>query len=697
MKPRLKNISSNPFVQSAVVGALVTLLVYFIWDPPITKYNIEVNPMGQTNNDDVLWFVDDFNGDGNSERIRCFQEADGKSLDIVNYDHLGNLQEHHHYRGYNWSYRNFPKIFDTNSDGIKELLYFDERNDSIFLNAVNLKDFSLQINHHFFHKIERHHDNYAFYSLFHEFGDFDKDGTKELFFSFDAGYGLYPRGIFKIEFPSLAITGSPTEYMSLHSIELFDINSDGLPEILPASSAPSNSSYAKKYTDTCSYLLVLNLNLQPTFEPLKMQGNYSYTHCIPCFEADNLFFALCRSLSNMQKPAELMLLNSSGDILKSKEWNNIKHPENMNFGLSVLNNVPYLIISNIGRFELNSDLSGLPGTTELNYQHNKVISTPFAFDFNNDRVDELIFWNRHDDITILGDKTDESLTFRSPIPLRWGIQIYPCYENNELSQFAFTTLGGFFFLKYKENDFFFMLYLIYMIVFSCSSGLIFTILYFQKRTIEKKWATEKQLSELQFNQVKNQLNPHFLFNALNSVAFMINEGKNDEAYDFLAVNSRMIQRVMNDAKEVKRPLKDEIQFTKDYLSIQKHRFKNRFEARFIIDENLDQLMEVPKMCIHTYVENAIKHGFRDTKKGGILNIEIESYQKHGVLIWISDNGMGRKSASRSKDSSGNGINIMNDFYRLFEKYHGYKIDFTIGDNILMGTIVKLRIVLPHKN
>lgn len=248
-----------------------------------------------------------------------------------------------------------------------------------------------------------------------------------------------------------------------------------------------------------------------------------------------------------------------------------------------------------------------------------------------------------------------------------------------------------------RNSPYYLLYVIYALSFEISSGVVLLLLLLQRKSIEKRLYSEKQLSELQFNQVKNQLNPHFLFNALNSVAFMINEGKNDEAYDFLAVNSRMIQRVMNDAKEVKRPLKDEIQFTKDYLSIQKHRFKNRFEARFIIDENLDQLMEVPKMCIHTYVENAIKHGFRDTKTGGILNIEIESYQKHGVLIWISDNGMGRKSASRSKDSSGNGINIMNDFYRLFEKYHGYKIDFTIGDNILMGTIVKLRIVLPHKN
>ena len=71
-----------------------------------------------------------------------------------------------------------------NMDGVKELLYFDERNDSIFFNTVDLIDFSLQIDHHFFYKIERHRDTYAYSADFYNFGDLDNDGNNELIFRF---------------------------------------------------------------------------------------------------------------------------------------------------------------------------------------------------------------------------------------------------------------------------------------------------------------------------------------------------------------------------------------------------------------------------------------------------------------------------------------------------------------------------------
>ncbi|WP_319591090.1 histidine kinase [uncultured Draconibacterium sp.] len=695
MKTKLKEIIANPYIQSAMIGALVVLLVYFVWDTPITKFDIELNEMSRSTSDDVLWFIDDFDGDGNSERIRCFCGYNADFLDIVNYDHNGNLIEHHHYPGYNWNFRLTPKIFDVNMDGVKELLYFDERNDSIFFNTVDLIDFSLQIDHHFFYKIERHRDTYAYGADFYNFGDLDTDGNNELIFSFDAGYGLYPRGIFKMEFPSLKVTASPTEHMWLYAPQYIDFNNDNIPEILPACGAPCNSDNAQMYADTCSYLVALDFNLRPIFDPIKMHGNYSYVYSMPSFIEDSLFFTLQKSRSDAQNPVKIMLINSKGKVLKDREWNNLKNPENFDFNISILNHEPYLIIKNVGRFKLNASLSRMPDSEKLNKQVNSLINIPYCFDFNKDGTDELVIYDTHANLTILNEKANETLTFKSPIAIRGGITIYPYFENNETSQFAFTSLGGFFFLKYKKNPLYFTLFLIYLLTFFCTSGLIYAILFYQKRNIDKRWNTEKQLSELQFNAVKNQLNPHFLFNTLNSVAFMINEGRQNEAYDFLAINSRMIQRVMNDAKEVKRPLIDELQFTKDYLSIQKHRFKDRFSVEFVIHENVNQKLEVPKMCIHTYVENAIKHGFRNTKSGGLLKIEInEAYQ--GVLITISDNGMGRKASSEFKDSSGNGIKVMNEFYQLFEKYHGYKISFKIEDNQPEGTIIKLRIVIPHE-
>ena len=253
------------------------------------------------------------------------------------------------------------------------------------------------------------------------------------------------------------------------------------------------------------------------------------------------------------------------------------------------------------------------------------------------------------------------------------------------------TGNGFFFLNYKRNNYYFLLYLIYGFVFLASATVINLLLYYQRKNIEQKFQTEKQLTELQFNSIKNQLNPHFLFNALNSVAYMINEGKKEEAYEFLTINSRMIQRVMDDSKEVKRTLNDEIKFVKDYLRIQQQRYKDRYNTEFTIESGVDLNFEVPKMCIHSYVENAIKHGFRNTKKDGILTISVSKIH-HGIKIEITDNGMGRKEAAKFKDSSGNGIKIMEEYYSLFEKYYAYKIISEVKDAHPFGTEVVLSIM-----
>ena len=105
--------------------------------------------------------------------------------------------------------------------------------------------------------------------------------------------------------------------------------------------------------------------------------------------------------------------------------------------------------------------------------------------------------------------------------------------------------------------------------------------------------------------------------------------------------------------------------------------------------------EVPKMCIHTYVENAVKHGFRNTKAEGVLKINISAL-KNGVFISVEDNGMGRKAAAEYKDSSGKGLEIMEEFYRLFEKYNRYQIklkivDFSEKTHQHTGTKIELKI------
>jgi len=693
MKLHFKNILFNPWLQSVLVGALVTLLLIMIWDAPIKKYKVSIDPQERYTTDDVLWYFDDFDSDGNSEWLRVFNEVNKATMDLVAYDESGNLLEHYHYRESNWDLNLTPRIFDLDGNGIKELIYFSIRNDSIFFNAINLLTYDLFIDHLYFNSFERKSGSYAFSSEFLKFGDFNNDHVNELFFVFDAGYGLYPRGVFKIEFPSLKIIASPTDHMVIFDFNLHDLNKDGIPEILCNTNAPDNSTDKHKLSDTCSYITVLDYNLQPIFDPIPMNAKYSSVRCIPNTQSDSTFFAsfYCRSGSN--DSIRIMELSSTGKILIQKKWHNFQNPDNISIELKIINNLSYLLIQDLGRFNLNDGLDKLPGKLEL--VNDPLLGIPLVYDFDGKNPDELFFRDLRSHCIILNDKTNDMVQFDSPLPLRPDLKIYPVLKDGEVTYHAVTERGGFFFIDYYRNPKYFVLFLIYFFVFLLGTGMIRLLFYFQKKNIEKKWQTEKQLTELQFNAVKNQLNPHFLFNSLNSVALMINEGKNDEAYDFLSLNARMIQRVMDDASQIIRSVQNEIQFTRDYLNIQKRRFKERFNFKIVVSPEVDLSFEVPKMCIHTYVENSIKHGFRNIKKGGLLLIEISPLY-NGVRILISDNGMGRNEAGKYKDSSGNGIKIMNEFYCLFEKYHGYQIHFSITDNTSptktgVGTIVELKI------
>uniref|UniRef100_UPI00321628BA sensor histidine kinase n=1 Tax=uncultured Draconibacterium sp. TaxID=1573823 RepID=UPI00321628BA len=689
LKLKLPRFFSSILFQSIAFGAFITAAILLVWDVPIARFNFEVLPFNHKNGNSVFWFFNDNNNDGNSEMFRCYKMPSTGSFNMVMYNSTGGLVKHWHINKSEWFPELVPSVFDIDEDELDELLFFTVRNDSIFLNALNLVNYNLVIDHLFFKCFERKRDNYACYSKFYFHDDYDNNGEKELFFIFDAGYGLYPRGIFKFDSKTRSFQASPTEYMCLSCFSFADLNSDGTPEILTGCAAPYNSQTCKNFTDTISYITVLDYNLNFLFPPIPMEDPYSSVGCIPDPKVDSIFYVQHFNRSGNKNTLSLMVLNNKGEILKQIDWGLLNFQETRDAALQMLNKYPYIFFDGVGSFVLTPDLKNIPLKLKANINDKSI--SPVKLDLDKDGMDEWIYADRRNNITIYNEKTDEKVTFQSPLLINSPIVCYPVLKNNQIDRYALTTTNGYFFFSYTQNRFYFLRYLIKTFIFMFFSGIIYTLFYFQQKSIEKKWQTEKQLSELQFNAVKNQLNPHFLFNALNSVAYMINEGKNDEAYDFLSINARMIQRVMNDAKEVKRSLKDEIQFTKDYIGIQKHRFKERFGVIFDIHSDVDMQLKVPKMCIHTYVENAIKHGFRNTKSGGLLKVDISPIS-NGVVIQVSDNGMGRKAASEFKDSSGNGITIMNEFYRLFEKYHGYKISIKISDIQPHGTEVKLHVL-----
>ncbi|HKJ78014.1 MAG TPA: histidine kinase [Prolixibacteraceae bacterium] len=666
---------NNRIFQSLLFSAIITAVVALMWDMPLERFKL--NQTGEVSNaskGERLWFFGDFDNDGNTEKLRCSISSYTSRFSIVAYNHENKIIATPHFQQDYWIPNMKPAIKDINNDGVKDFMFFSLIGDSVFFTVIDILTGTPLIDHLFFMQVERFSEKMGIQSEFYTGIESNKGDKNEILFFFDAGYGLYPRGLFKLNLKKREFTIPEKTYSPYNLAGIKDLNNDGKPEFLTRTYAPSNISFETEYPDNQCYIAVYTSDLNYLFPPIPIKGEFSNVMSCPDPNSDSLFYAAYRSKSDTGEENQVMAISQKGEIIKRAELPALNY-ELMGGSLLILQNKPCFFINNYGYYHLTPNLRNIPEKTEhiINDQY---AGLSLSVDLNFDGTKELTSFSLNK-FFVHNLKFDHTISIE--LPIKPGeYEILPFHTNGKVKKFTFLTGGSYFFFTYIKNPWYFTIYLIHFGLFIFFAGITYLLLYLQQQRLERKWSVEKQLSELQFIAVKNQLHPHFMFNALNSVAYMINSGHKDEAYDFLTVNSRMIQRVMDDAKEVKRKLKDEIQFTKDYLHIQQHRFKDKFSTKIEVHPKVDLNFQLPKMCIHTYAENAVKHGFRNTQKNGLLSIKILPLNA-GVQIIIADNGMGRKEAAKHKDSSGHGLKTMEEFYRLFEKYYGYKIELKITD------------------
>lgn len=177
--------------------------------------------------------------------------------------------------------------------------------------------------------------------------------------------------------------------------------------------------------------------------------------------------------------------------------------------------------------------------------------------------------------------------------------------------------------------------------------------------LEVKYEAEKKKQEaemlklqstsLQLKALRAQMNPHFMYNALNSIQHYITSNDVNLAAKYLAKFSKLMRQSLDYSDLEIISLEKEIEFLEDYLYInQKLRFENQLNYQFIIHEDLEEdIMGIPTMIIQPYVENAIEHGLRKKKKGKVT-LTFNLYDDNTILCIIQDNGIGRKKARELK-------------------------------------------------
>ena len=156
---------------------------------------------------------------------------------------------------------------------------------------------------------------------------------------------------------------------------------------------------------------------------------------------------------------------------------------------------------------------------------------------------------------------------------------------------------------------------------------------------------------LQQKALQLQMNPHFVFNALNSIQGLIAKNDNQKARRYLQEFSTMMRSVLNQSREETIFLSEEVDYLKSYLNLEQMANNNNFDWEVNVDSKVEDDIRIPTMIIQPFVENAIIHGVKSLKdrRGNIqLNFQMDGTK---ILCSVVDNGIGMKAAEFKKSSS----------------------------------------------
>lgn len=225
--------------------------------------------------------------------------------------------------------------------------------------------------------------------------------------------------------------------------------------------------------------------------------------------------------------------------------------------------------------------------------------------------------------------------------------------------------------------------------------------YINRRRLKLQLETEQKEYAVKTSELKalrSQMNPHFLFNAMNSVQSLIIKDKKDDAYDYLTKLSQLIRKTLNLSEKTEVYLDEEIEQLTNYLQLEKLRFKKDFNYQIHIDDALNGL-KIPSMIIQPFVENAIKHGL--LHKEGNKNLNITFNMKDKILECIvEDNGVGRKASNAinqlkpdyQKSFSTSAIQKRFELYQQYLEHPiGFEYDDLYDNDKAIGTRVTILI------
>jgi tetratricopeptide (TPR) repeat protein len=237
--------------------------------------------------------------------------------------------------------------------------------------------------------------------------------------------------------------------------------------------------------------------------------------------------------------------------------------------------------------------------------------------------------------------------------------------------------------------------------------IVLTVLFQRTKTARARVAQQamfsRQLLEIELKALRAQMNPHFIFNCLNSIqAFILRENK-EEATAYLQKFSKLIRMILDNSQKTSHTIEDEAEILGLYMDMERLRLKNKFDFEIKMSGDLDPTFtEIPSMVLQPLVENSIWHGLTNSPYKGLLTVEFIKKEDRLICI-VKDNGVGRdkskelKSVNATKHES-KGLKLIEDRLQAWSQVNDLQYIFKTFNNNNgqeTGTSTEITILYPY--
>ncbi|OMP32480.1 tetratricopeptide repeat protein [Mangrovimonas sp. DI 80] len=222
--------------------------------------------------------------------------------------------------------------------------------------------------------------------------------------------------------------------------------------------------------------------------------------------------------------------------------------------------------------------------------------------------------------------------------------------------------------------------------------IIASFLLYKRR---KEVMTKALITETELKALRSQMNPHFIFNSLNSISDYVLKNDKESAINYLSKFSKLIRQILENSEKELVPLDEDIAILENYLDIERRRFSNKFSYSINTDKNIDpQNTLIPPLILQPFIENSIIHGFKKKDNDGMINISFTK-ENNIIICTVEDNGVGRVEktiAEKEINKTSLGTKITKSRIDILNKQKNTNGSVEIIDK-RQGTLVKVSIPL----